>query len=217
MAFQPWIRDGVDDGGRAAEASMEPWPFSHGYELGEKELERMNEWLQWSHGLSAMDTRLIRALRLQSQLASMEPWPFSHGYEEVPDPVAPRLSPASMEPWPFSHGYVQVGDNWYRSLLLQWSHGLSAMDTGNIKPDKAKSSELQWSHGLSAMDTRFRCASFPFVCRASMEPWPFSHGYSGKSGLPLQYHTGCAFDSRVRRSFRPMTASVCLVIPRCSP
>ena len=36
---------------------------------------------------------------------------------------------------------------------LQWSHGPSAMDTGEGGPEIYCGATLQWSHGPSAMDT----------------------------------------------------------------
>ena len=60
--------------------SMEPWPFSHGYGFIMLVIARGGFNLQWSHGLSAMDTLKLDDVAIQVRNPSMEPWPFSHGY-----------------------------------------------------------------------------------------------------------------------------------------
>ena len=108
-----------------------------------------------------------------------------------------------MEPRPLSHGYLACRRCRYIDFRrLQWSHGLSAMDTWAINVATPASSTLQWSHGLSAMDTWLAedvdistfaafngaTASQPWIPRngqrvciartvPSMEPRPLSHGY----------------------------------------
>ena len=201
MAFQPWILSRL-----AA-------------------LDILNCRLQWSHGLSAMDTVLLgQALDLRS-LPSMEPWPFSHGYVKPFAGFAEQKPGPSMEPWPFSHGYppssglgrsgsqpfngAMAFQPWIQGaqggpgggpLPLQWSHGLSAMDTGDAKWESFSFSPfngamafqpwirracqgeideedlLQWSHGLSAMDTSFQRAphlrrTSPFNGAMAFQPW----------------------------------------------
>ena len=133
----------------------------------------------------------------------MEPRPFSHGYlGGFHWPYRRRLP--SMEPRPFSHGYFLVSPGSLSQMYLQWSHDLSAMDTTQPQARCRITSILQWSHDLSAMDT----SSSSMVWRShsmnlqwshdlsamdtgksgqwllltllppSMEPRPFSHGYS---------------------------------------
>ena len=113
-------------------------------------------YLQWSHGLSAMDTLRIEASFTEQFKPSMEPRPLSHGY--LPKPLSketlndPFNGATASQPWiPARRPRQRVA-----ATILQWSHGLSAMDTkiaaGSILPDAA----LQWSHGLSAMDTPTR-------------------------------------------------------------
>ena len=154
MALQPWIlglRPARDHA--ALGPSMEPWPFSHGYEdqdpphargqgtfNGAMALQpwiRRLSWpvawarscLQWSHGPSAMDTAIAYATL-------------------------------------------------YGLYTLQWSHGPSAMDTRTRSSSpQTRLSNLQWSHGPSAMDTAIAATGVPSWLRPSMEPWPFSHGY----------------------------------------
>ena len=159
--------------------------------------------LQWSHGLSAMDTTASSrppppssstfngaiasqpwihddksGKRRTPLVPSMEPWSFSHGYAEGEVGQVVEAAAPSMEPWPLSHGYRAAGPLPHGGvLILQWSHGLSAMDTvlvdGSLivstEPNGAMTSQpwirnstgdsqlgtsdLQWSHDLSAMDT----------------------------------------------------------------
>ncbi len=90
MAFQPWIRARLP----AAWVGIAT--------------------LQWSHGLSAMDTCVGSDDSIIGIVPSMEPWPFSHGYENVGSAVDAAPAP-SMEPWPFSHGYSSVASGWRRS------------------------------------------------------------------------------------------------------
>ena len=88
------------------------------------------------------------------------------------------LTLASMEPWPPSHGYwAAVTGRRYRCCMLQWSHGLPAMDTTGRHDGFFHFLMLQWSHGLPAMDTSALRILRPPLLHASMEPWPPSHGY----------------------------------------
>ena len=181
--------------------------------------------LQWSHGLSAVDTALSERQGTLRASASMEPRPFSRGYRAKVSGGNSRRS-ASMEPRPFSRGYsgkqpwtlsgcelhgatafqpwiratARSGPN--RAKKLQWSHGLSAVDTKrkgtwslrsgtgfngatafqpwihqNLPLRPVSFYGLQWSHGLSAVDTGCSAAGHHRRVQASMEPRPFSRGY----------------------------------------
>ncbi len=151
-AFQPWIRKIV----------------VRYYKYG--------NWLQWSHGLSAVDTQLY-------------------------DKDNNLLYNASMEPRPFSRGYQVKKGSKLEIAVLQWSHGLSAVDTETSEKDKElyqgfngatafqpwihnimrinvyDNDRLQWSHGLSAVDTQGNIPIALYLLAASMEPRPFSRGY----------------------------------------
>ena len=179
MALQPWI-PGAERGGWHGTGfpSMEPWPFSHGYEYlsaarvlvphpsmepwpfshgylelnGEAGTARVS--LQWSHGPSAMDTPIPTIALRRGIMPSMEPWPFSHGYPRQKGCGCLRGQP-SMEPWPFSHGYILT-------LVCQDAAGNPSMEP------------WPFSHGYK-IDRRSRT----IVASPSMEPWPFSHGYCG--------------------------------------
>ena len=153
MALQPWIRvrravatyivlhlqwshgpsamDTVDvdaDVDDDDDPSMEPWPFSHGYENARG---------------------IIHLLRVPS----MEPWPFSHGYavrkQAVPGNCCPFNGAMALQPW--IHHFDKR--HYLFSVFLQWSHGPSAMDTPPAEARSGKLITLQWSHGPSAMDT----------------------------------------------------------------
>ena len=178
MAFQPWILEGWSVSRRVCSPSMEPWPFSHGYVNVYIDVTDTKS-LQWSHGLSAMDTRAAQdAAGRDCDPPSMEPWPFSHGYTSRFEVLKWYRTAPSMEPWPFSHGYVlRCCRPVFSIVTLQWSHGLSAMDTWRPCGGFRRGSSLQWSHGLSAMDTGNAERCEPHGRQPSMEPWPFSHGY----------------------------------------
>ena len=128
MASQPWILGNKDKIRSLIEASMEPWPPSHGYPLRVVSSVRtcgasMEPWPP-SHGYTSCVSLTSgckscfngamasqpwirprrRSLRARAGCASMEPWPPSHGYLDAPRDNLAAL-PASMEPWPPSHGY----------------------------------------------------------------------------------------------------------------
>lgn len=141
-----------------------------------------------------------------------------------------RLAP-SKEPWPFSHGYRTVPKNSSSCIGgLQWSHGLSAMDTLPESAEKTTSLRLQrshdpsamdtfapggtpssnvilqWSHGLLAMDTPRADRPVLPARAASMEPRLFSHGYpdpqtTSRSAMP-SFNGAMAFQPWIRRGIR---------------
>ena len=156
---------------------MEPWPFSHGYavlgawecccELGFNGAMALQPWIR----LAPSPTNSVHT-------ASMEPWPFSHGYD-LHGPAAgahDRGFNGAMALQPWIH--AAPGREGQSSCWLQWSHGPSAMDTVKISGKPKSIIKLQWSHGPSAMDTAPDAAIFADTGWASMEPWPFSHGYA---------------------------------------
>ena len=86
--------------------------------------------LQWSHDLSAMDTRSWAWNRSFSRVSLQ----WSHGLSAMDTTLVTPVF------------------DW--SSVLQWSHGHSAMDTRRWwGVDTNIDYELQWSHDLSAMDT----------------------------------------------------------------
>ena len=134
----------------------------------------------------------------------MGPRPFSRGYL---DPVHQERHPylASMGPRPFSRGYMLIAtfrmcatsrfngatafQPWIcavapsavsRVLLLQWGHGLSAVDIERVLPSFAIIRLLQWGHGLSAVDICWKQRPRHRLLVASMGPRPFSRGYGLK-------------------------------------
>ena len=49
--------------------------------------------------------------------------------------------------------------------LLQWSHGILAMDSTGVHFQASKDFKLQWSHGILAMDrARPTCLAGPTNC-----------------------------------------------------
>ena len=156
IAFQPWIRraragsrrqsgplqrshdlSAMDTAAAAArpdglhQFSMEPWPLSHGYPPGPKR------------------TKIARSI------PSMEPWPLSHGYLAVGGFGQGVFFP-SMEPWPLSHGYWPRWPRW--SWAARWTFNGAMASQPWIQDfliyKRTETVVLQWSHGLSAMDTR---------------------------------------------------------------
>ena len=86
-------------------ASMEPPPFGDGNPSAGATLVSISYSLQWSHRLSAMETRDWRAGNPGGTQASMEPPPFGDGNMW-------KTAPVAVLRW-----------------VLQWSHRLSAMET----------------------------------------------------------------------------------------
>ena len=61
-------------------------------------------------------------------------------------------------------------------LLLQWGHGILAMERPSAKEAVRTRDLLQWSHGILAMESNLSILGVPLGSTASMEPWHFSHG-----------------------------------------
>ena len=172
-AFQPWIRSPLPCAATQDTPSMEPRPFSRGYIRKKTQTggicvafngaTAFQPWilrpdgspaqcacsLQWSHGLSAVDTPRARCGRRHNPDPSMEPRPFSRGYVALP--------------------HILDDARFY----LQWSHGLSAVDTPSSLHTSPSTPSLQWSHGLSAVDTFL---SWCKICTYLCLQW--SHGLS---------------------------------------
>ena len=105
-----------------------------------------------------------------------------------------------MEPRPFSRGYTVGSLEISRdSIALQWSHGLSAVDTNLQVVEKRYHSLLQWSHGLSAVDTCQHKGPHPE--RFSILQW--SHGLSAVDtpGSHKTPHGGYTFNGAT--AFQP--------------
>ena len=96
--------------------------------------------------------------------------------------------------------------------VLQWSHGLSAMDTRSSRTYQTSESGLQWSHGLSAMDTPGHSVTNYVLTLASMEPWPFSHGYDHK--IPAGRRILKGFNGAM--AFQPWIRLTCPICPSTS-
>ena len=160
------------------------------------------EALQWSHSLSAMETRVTRRLAIEDYASfngatafrpwkhgttaisyhcetcpSMEPQPFGHGnlqgFHFVPPVLESFNGATAFRPWKLGNGY----DLRVLGSCLQWSHSLSAMETRAWQGGQ--------SGGLAAFNgaTAFRpwkralfryWSSLPLD--PSMEPQPFGHG-----------------------------------------
>ena len=86
--------------------------------------------------------------------ASMEPRPFDRGNAVAVDGGPVEHLP-SMEPRPFDRGNLSVIEQACRQgVRLQWSHGLSTVETCSSHADCSAMLTLQWSHGLSTVETR---------------------------------------------------------------
>ena len=148
-----------------------------------------------------MDIRPHRCLRRHRHLASKEPRLFSHGYSNTRLHTgvdtrtfkgaivlqlwiqARRCQIITIRCFPskrsrlYSYGYARIIDAGFEIFPndLQWSHGLSAMDTMILLSAFIVAFSLQRSHGFSAMGTRQRLLLLlqPQL-RPSMELRPFS-------------------------------------------
>ncbi len=82
-----------------------------------------------------------------------------------------------MEPRQFSRGNSVVVPISYATLeTFQWSHGNSAVGTGNIGFANVDEIRFQWSHGNSAVGTQSDYCNGLRVLHVSMEPRQFSRG-----------------------------------------
>ena len=206
MALQPWIPGSISSPCYSLLLpSMEPWPFSHGYLAGDEPV-------------------------VQRQRPSMEPWPFSHGYSSRSSSIRAASitfnGAMALQPWirravrvpgqrPETFNGAMALQPWIRSrpgssapwsTSLQWSHGPSAMDTTSSPGSTVR--RIKSFNGAMALQPWIpRPVRFPQrVCgRPSMEPWPFSHGYSAFTSPPsarwtLQWsHGPSAMDTRKAR------------------
>ena len=59
---------------------------------------------------------------------------------------------------------------------LQWGHGILAMDRSSVQWPWVEHEMLQWGHGILAMDSPSPEAQAALERAASMGPWHFSHG-----------------------------------------
>ena len=130
MALQPWIpQSGRSWHSPTTAPSMEPWPFSHGYEVKHFPPTNAHLSLQWSHGPSAMDTAETELAYMSGKPPSMEPWPFSHGYSACLSSTSRATTSfngaMALQPW-IRPAISSTAFGW---TSLQWSHGPSAMDT----------------------------------------------------------------------------------------
>ena len=117
--------------------------------------------LQWSHGLSTVET-LGPALGVAGVVrASMEPRPFDRGNASGTASRFPRITSfngaTAFRPWKLGQTIAISAI----SKRLQWSHGLSTVETGLLAHNlQAVAVKLQWSHGLSTVETRTDPSSF---------------------------------------------------------
>ena len=93
-------------------------------------------------------------------------------------------------------------------LKLQWSHGISTVETAEDYEFNADQYGLQWSHGISTVETLYRSSIIRVRIRASMEP---RHFYRGNlrygricytGATQLQWSHGI---STVETTFDPLT------------
>ena len=118
-------------------ASMEPPPFGDGNTAGPR------------RSRAPCSTRFNGATAFRR-------WKLDYVQQSEPILSAPLAPLASMEPPPFGDGNVVNDTVEDRSLGLQWSHRLSAMETALRSSRSVGYTMLQWSHRLSAMETALR-------------------------------------------------------------
>ena len=107
----------------------------------------------------------------------MGPRPFSRGNSCELIPLRAlathRFNGATaFQPWKLS----AVGRVLNPMPMLQWGHGLSAVEMRGHGNRHERESMLQWGHGLSAVEILDRYPRSPAVGEASMGPRPFSRG-----------------------------------------
>ena len=132
--------------------------------------------LQWGHGLGAVETDGIarKAHRRKgfNGATAWEPWrPLPFRRQRVIDGLA------SMGPRLGSRGdglpSTLLG---YPVIVLQWGHGLGAVETSAIQSTTCFTNLLQWGHGLGAVETHDMSDWTPSQAGASMGPRLGSRG-----------------------------------------
>lgn len=139
--------------------------------------------------------------------ASMKPRLFGHGYVRVDRAYRLDRLASSMEPRPFSHGYLRCRTR--ASPCPAPFNGAMALQPW-IREFVLSKCEfvlfLQWSHSPSAMDTITQYPQEVIGLVPSMEPWPFSHGYSATAGGAATkrspFNGAMAQQPWIRRKFR---------------
>ena len=129
--------------------------------------------------------------------ASMGPRPCGSGWPgcRVLDTPAER---ASMGPRPCGRGWSARAACAGAVPVLQWGHGLAAVDGSTPAHRMYSDSKLQWGHGLAAVVGASAAGPSPSARGASMGPRPCGRGWVGaksKDGLArvvLQWGHGLA-------------------------
>ena len=153
-AFQPW--KGSDFACSSAMSTpsfngataFQPWKGCQSPRTGHK-----IRWLQWGHGISAVERSSASRKRVMMEMASMGPRHFSRGKPTAS--TAPLLC----------------------CCLLQWGHGISAVESAAVTlATVSVAGSLQWGHGISAVERDGGVSVYICLFVASMGPRHFSRG-----------------------------------------
>ena len=214
-AFRPWKRLCLVDG----DLWIVGLQWSHSLSAMETRPVRpiCDHWghrLQWSHSLSAMETTLPPAHRCYpffpfNGATAFRPW--KHRWRPARRWAISTFNGATaFRPWKLPKGHI--GSVLFQNL--QWSHSLSAMETGytqeiaspGIHPPSMEPQPfghgntptakgchrrapfLQWSHSLSAMETAGLPQGIHLRGVPSMEPQPFGHGNKSATVMLTNVH-----------------------------
>ena len=157
-------------------------------------------WLQWGHGLAAVEGFNSFSVGGCGRRASMGPRPCGRGRRRR-SARACRADPASMGPRPCGRGRLRALRAKLRLLMLQWGHGLAAVEgastratsstsgagfngatalrpwkVGGASVVKATVGSLQWGHGLAAVEGGHAGPWQAPQLPASMGPRPCGRG-----------------------------------------
>ena len=134
-------------------ASMGPRHFSRGKLIFNPTVQTAKDvWLQWGHGISAVESINRPNGHHWIQFASMGPRHFSRGKKK-------------------HHTSSNV-----TKLTLQWGHGISAVERSCTRSLLNLVSALQWGHGISAVESLVWPGVSKLMMLASMGPRHFSRG-----------------------------------------
>ena len=183
-AFQPWKPlQGMNSLITLRQASIEPRLFSHGnHRIFQRQLEP-NQMLQQSHGFSAMETVSMGDLiRRVLGLASIEPRLFSHGNKDIKHLCnfgPPSFNRATaFQPWKHPNEGVQFD----AVVMLQQSHGFSAMETYYAK-------STQYGSTNASIEPRlFSHGNKPCECRKAFSPKGFNRATAFQPWKPGDFH-----------------------------
>jgi len=156
---------------------MGPRHFSRGSQPPRALPYGQKDMLQWGHGISAVEVCILSTTVTVFSWASMGPRHFSRGSQSLTTSTC-RLrkcfnGATAFQPWKWCVGDVLSVN---AQTMLQWGHGISAVEVPTEEQAHIAAVLLQWGHGISAVEVSRVSVSLSQRTEASMGPRHFSRG-----------------------------------------